>query len=95
MEKVAIYGPKNQIGAYLTKVKPGSSVLILDRDQPVTRVEMLEPGCPEDDRIARLERAGLVRRGSGEVPLQLLRRSLPRARRSPVPALPKERAEVL
>ena len=95
MEKATISDLKNQLSAYLAKVKAGSSVLILDRDQPVARLERVEPGCPEDDRLARLERAGIVRRGTGEIPPELLRRRLPKAKRSLLSALLEERAEGL
>ena len=33
---------KNRLSAYLKKVKAGQSILILDRDQPVARLERVE-----------------------------------------------------
>ena len=38
MEKATISDLKNQLSAYLAKVRAGASVLILDRDQPVARI---------------------------------------------------------
>ena len=39
MEKATISEIKNRLSAYLKKVKAGQSILILDRDQPVARLE--------------------------------------------------------
>ncbi len=39
MEKATISEIKNRLSAYLKKVKAGQSILILDRNQPVARLE--------------------------------------------------------
>jgi antitoxin (DNA-binding transcriptional repressor) of toxin-antitoxin stability system len=93
MEKATISDLKNQLSAYLAKVKAGASVLILDRDQPVARLERVEPGRQGDDRLGRLERAGIIRRGTGAVPAVLLRRPVAKPTRSLVQALLEEREE--
>jgi antitoxin (DNA-binding transcriptional repressor) of toxin-antitoxin stability system len=93
MEKATISDLKNQLSAYLAKVRAGASVLILDRDQPVARLERVEPGRQGDDRLGRLERAGIVRRGTGAVPAVLLRRPVAKPTRSLVQALLEEREE--
>ena len=93
MEKATISDLKNQLSAYLAKVRAGASVLILDRDQPVARLERVEPGRQGDERLARLERAGIIRRGTGAVPASLLRRPTARPARSLVQALIEERDE--
>jgi antitoxin (DNA-binding transcriptional repressor) of toxin-antitoxin stability system len=53
-------------------------VLVLDRDQPVARlVPLTRPaGTPRsaDERLLRLERQGLIRRGTGGRPAWLSRR---------------------
>jgi antitoxin (DNA-binding transcriptional repressor) of toxin-antitoxin stability system len=93
MEKATISQLKDRLSAYLKKVRAGRSILIVDRDQPIARLERIEPGGKADDRIARLERAGLVRRGKGRIDLASLRRDVPRARASVLDALLEDRRE--
>lgn len=93
MEKATISELKNQLSAYLAKVKSGASVLILDRDKPIARIERVDPAQQGDDRLARLERAGIIKRGSGVLPTKLLHRALPTPKRSLVQAVLEEREE--
>lgn len=93
MEKATISQLKNRLSAYLEKVRAGGTVLILDRDQPIARIERVEAGAHPGDRIARLEKAGLVRRGRRPLRLDLLRAAPPAARRSVLEALLEERRE--
>jgi antitoxin (DNA-binding transcriptional repressor) of toxin-antitoxin stability system len=78
MKKARIAELKNNLSRYLDHVRGGGSVLVLDRDQPVAQIIPL-PGAGReapghDDRLARLERRGLVRRGIGGLPDWLRRR---------------------
>ncbi len=93
MEKATISDLKDRLSAYLKKVRAGHTILIVDRDQPIARLERIEPGGAADDRISRLERAGLVRRGKGRVDAAALRRGAPRARASVLAALLDDRRE--
>jgi antitoxin (DNA-binding transcriptional repressor) of toxin-antitoxin stability system len=93
VEKATISQLKDRLSAYLKKVRAGRSILIVDRDQPIARIERIETGGPADDRIGRLERAGLVRRGSGRLDVAALRREAPRARESVLDALVEDRRE--
>ena len=93
MEKATISEIKSRLSAYLKKVKAGQSILILDRDQPIARLERAEPATHPDDRLVRLERAGLLRRAARPVSMSKLRGSAPRSRRSVVEALLEERRE--
>ena len=93
MEKATISQLKNQLSAYLKKVKGGHSILILDRDQPVARLERVEREQHPDDRLARLERAGLIRRATQAIPIKALKAPAPRAKRSVLQALIEERRE--
>jgi antitoxin (DNA-binding transcriptional repressor) of toxin-antitoxin stability system len=80
MKVVTITQLKNGVSAIIDRVRAGESVLVLDRDVPVARLEPV--GALDDDaRLARLERAGLVRRGTGKAPQRILE--------EPPPALPK------
>jgi antitoxin (DNA-binding transcriptional repressor) of toxin-antitoxin stability system len=94
MERATISELKNRLSAYLDKVRAGGTVLIFDRDQPIARIERVDAGVRPDDRIARLERAGLLRRASQPpLTLQSLPRPAPKAKRSVVAALIEERRE--
>lgn len=62
MEKVSISEIKNRLSAYLRKVRAGQVVIIMDRDQPVARLERIGGSGHHDDRLRRLEQAGLLRR---------------------------------
>ena len=65
MEKASISDLKNKLSAYLKKVVAGNPVMVLDRDRPIAILERVKPD-DADDRLMRLERAGLLRRGNGE-----------------------------
>jgi len=93
MEKATISEIKNRLSAYLKKVKAGQSILILDRDQPVARLERVEPERHPDDRLMRLERAGLIRRASQPVPIKVLKAPAPKAKAGVLQALVEERRE--
>jgi antitoxin (DNA-binding transcriptional repressor) of toxin-antitoxin stability system len=93
MEKATISQLKDRLSAYLKKVRAGQSVLIVDRDEPIARLERIEAGAPGDDRLARLERAGLVRRGSGRIDTAALRRGAPGAGAGVLGALVEDRRE--
>jgi prevent-host-death family protein len=65
MKTATITQTKNSLSALLDWVRSGESVLITDRSRPVARLEPVasaeQPG-PDEGRLARLERAGVVRR---------------------------------
>jgi antitoxin (DNA-binding transcriptional repressor) of toxin-antitoxin stability system len=63
--KIAIL--KNNLSRYLAHVRGGGSVLVLDRDRPVARLVPLPSNDARgaSERLARLERQGLIRRGTG------------------------------
>jgi antitoxin (DNA-binding transcriptional repressor) of toxin-antitoxin stability system len=93
MEKVTISELKNRLSEYLRKVRAGRGVLIFDRDRPVARLERVEGDAAHDDKLGRLERAGLVRRAKSPPPLKNLRAAVPKAARSVTRALIEERGE--
>jgi prevent-host-death family protein len=93
MEKATISEIKNRLSAYLKKVKAGQSILILDRDQPVARLVRVEREQHPDDRLTRLERAGLVRRATQPVPIKALKSPAPKAKSGVLRALLEERRE--
>lgn len=93
MEKATISQLKDQLSMYLKKVRAGHVVLILDRDQPIARIERVKEEAAGDDRLLRLERAGLVRRSTAPLALAALRRKAPKSRRPVTQALLDERRE--
>ncbi len=96
MKTVSITEAKNKLSALIDRVKTGESIVIAERGIPVAR---LEPAVsldePEESRLARLERKGIIRRGKGEPPRWLLSKPPPRMRgsASAVEALIQERRE--
>jgi antitoxin (DNA-binding transcriptional repressor) of toxin-antitoxin stability system len=71
MKQASVSEAKNQLSALLDHVKNGASVLILDRGRAVARLEGVS-GESGHDRLARLERAGALRRARGPVPAKLI-----------------------
>jgi prevent-host-death family protein len=65
VRKATISETKNSLSALLARVRNGESVLITDRSRPVARLEPVtsaeDPG-PDEGRLARLERGGIIRR---------------------------------
>jgi prevent-host-death family protein len=95
MKTATITQLKNGISALIDRVRAGESILILDRGVPVARLEPVPP-APDDARLARLERAGIIRRGTGEpVPLERLAKPLRRGQKPAgvLDALLEERRE--
>jgi len=95
MKKARIAELKNNLSRYLEHVKGGGSVLVLERDQPVARIVPLQPQAggsgARDERLVRLERRGLIRRGTGGLPDWFGRRKAPRLRGSVLKDLRDER----
>ncbi len=95
MKKARIAELKNNLSRYLDHVRGGGSVLVLDRDQPVAQILPLQSTVKgargHEERLARLERRGLIRRGAGGLPDWLGRRRPPRLRGSVLKDLLNER----
>lgn len=95
MKKARIAELKNNLSRYLDHVRGGGSVLVLDRDQPVAQILPLQSTVKGarvyEERLARLERRGLIRRGAGGLPDWLGRRRPPRLRGSVLKDLLNER----
>ena len=82
MKRASITDAKNQLSALIDRVRLGGRVIIEDRGVPVARLDPVF-GLPGDDqgRLARLERAGLVRRPERPVPRAVLQSPPPRPSR--------------
>lgn len=65
MKKASLTETKNRLSALIDEVREGETILVLDRGRPVARIESVVgsgPGSP--GRLERLERRGLIKRGS-------------------------------
>lgn len=72
---------KKGLRALIDRVRAGETVVITDRGTPVARLEPMASHPDPDGRLARLERAGIIRRGLSPPPLDLLREPAPKLRR--------------
>lgn len=98
MKQAKVSELKNNLSRYLSYVRRGGTVRVYDRDRAVAELvpigRVSTTGSAELDVVLEdLERKGVVRRGTGELPADFLTRPLPRARRSVVEALLDERRE--
>lgn len=72
MRQATITEAKNGLSALIDTVKAGETVVITDRGIPVARIEPMVQDAGANGRLARLERAGIVRRGSAPPPIELI-----------------------
>lgn len=97
MKIASITETKNRLSALLAKVRQGETVLIMDRDKPVARLEPIvgDERIDPQGRLANLERSGVIRRGSGKAARTILDARPPRLGKgvSAVEALLAEREE--
>lgn len=61
MEKATISKLKDNLSAYLRKVRAGHTVVIFDRDVPIARLERIESVGSSSDRLTLLRAQGLTR----------------------------------
>lgn len=72
MKTATITEAKNRLSALIDSVKSGESVLILDRGVPVARLEPATRASDIEGRMKMLERAGIVRIGTGQIPRSII-----------------------
>lgn len=80
MKTATVTDAKNRLSALLDRVRAGETVVITDRGVPIARLEPMAASDDADGRIARLERAGLVRRSVSPARDRPLRGRGPRPR---------------
>ena len=72
MKKAKIAELRNGLSRYLDHVRAGGSVIVYDRDTPIaeivpmTRRKNSSKKDLDKERLARLERRGAIRRGTGD-----------------------------
>jgi prevent-host-death family protein len=84
MKKATISELKNQLSAHLQVVRGGEVVIVYNRNRPVARIERV---TDDDDRIAQLQRDGLLAPPVEPMPMDLLRSPAPHADLSVLEAL--------
>lgn|SRR3990170_4707244 len=81
MKEAKISEIKNQLSRYLALVRRGEVVRILDRDVPIAQIVPITTATRGQragtEVLLELERKGLVRRGSGNIPREILDRNPP------------------
>jgi len=84
MRQATITETKSKLSALLDRVRHGETILITNRGRPVARLEpvLVEGPDGSDDRLARLERQGVIRRPLTTAPKALIARKFPRGSRS-------------
>lgn len=96
MTTASISETKAKLSALLDLVRAGETVTITDRGKPVARLVPAVSGADDDDeaRLARLERAGLIRRPKKQLDVQaFLARPKPNLGGGVVELLLEERRE--
>lgn len=65
MIRVSISRLKDQLSAYLQKVRAGQTVVVTDRNRPVAQLIPIDRQEREDERIAHLVSQGIIRLPKG------------------------------
>ena len=68
MKITAVSNLKARLSEYLNQVKAGDEVLITDRGKPVARLVPVSRTRAVGESLARMERQGLIKLGSGKLP---------------------------
>ena len=72
MGTTTITEAKNKLSALIDRVQAGESIVILERGRPVARLEPITAYDDPTGRLARLERAGLIKIGTAAPPIELI-----------------------
>jgi prevent-host-death family protein len=83
MKRASVSETKNNLSAILRQVREGESYLIVDRGNPIARLDPVtaeEKGA--DQRRADLERRGILRRGLGKIRKEIVETAPPRLPKS-------------
>jgi antitoxin (DNA-binding transcriptional repressor) of toxin-antitoxin stability system len=78
MEKATASKLKDNLSAYLRKVRAGHRVVIYDRDVPIARIHRIEASERGRDRLALLRAQGLTRPPTRPLSVKRLCAVLPR-----------------
>lgn len=73
MKKAKIAELRNGLSRYLDHVRAGGTVMVYDRDKPIAEIVPLRKSKAaskqdrDEERLARLEAKGAIRRGTGDM----------------------------
>jgi antitoxin (DNA-binding transcriptional repressor) of toxin-antitoxin stability system len=76
MEKATVSKLKDNLSAYLRKVRAGHTVVIYDRDVPIACIERIESSGRGRDRLALLRAQGLTKPAARPLSVKRLREML-------------------
>lgn len=94
MRAVNIADLKNNLSAYLERVRAGEEILVKDRKRPIAKVVPLTPGDDLDAEEQELVAAGLLRLPTAELPASFWKMPAPKvALADAVGAVTAERTE--
>ncbi len=68
MKTAAVSELKAHLSDYLNEVKVGGEVLVTDRGKPVARLMPAVRSSDVKDSLLKLEKEGLIKRGTGMLP---------------------------
>ena len=68
MKTAAVSKLKAHLSDYLNQVKAGSEILITDHGKPVARLVPLSRQKNPRESLAKIEKQGLIKLGSGKLP---------------------------
>ena len=68
MKTASVSKLKTHLSDYLNQVKAGAEVLITDRGKPVARLVPISRVQVTRESLARMEKQGLIKIGSGRLP---------------------------
>lgn len=95
MQDAKISQIKNSLSRYLDLVRNGETVRVLDRDVPVAQIVPIDAASvgrrTVDEDLRLMERKGLIRRGSGKIPREILDKDPPGSSSGVLQALLEER----
>jgi prevent-host-death family protein len=78
MTKVGVAQLKTSLSAYLTRVKAGEVVTVTEHGRPIAELRPLSRDQTGDQAyLAKLEREGLIRMGTGEIPDEFWEMEIP------------------
>jgi antitoxin (DNA-binding transcriptional repressor) of toxin-antitoxin stability system len=78
MEKATVSKLKDNLSAYLRKVRAGHTVVIYDRDVPIASIERIEVSGRGRDRLALLRAQGVTRPPARALSVKRLKEILPK-----------------
>lgn len=97
MKEARIGELKNQLSRYLALVRKGQVVRVFDRDVPIAQIVPIsharEDAPAGGEALIDLERKGIVRRGTGKIPREILAKDPPGRSAGVLAALLDEREQ--